>query len=84
MMGGWDGVGRGAPWPASPEEQGWALTEGSRRPGYLSKHDDVEANAVGFDERAVLSPGLVLVVLGEPGERRLGERERAGAACDSG
>lgn len=44
----------------------------SWRPDYLSKHDDVEADAIGLDECAVLSAGQVLVVLGKPGERRTG------------
>lgn len=47
---------------ASPEEDQWALNEGSRRPGYLSKHDDVESDAVGFDECAALGAGQVVVV----------------------
>lgn len=38
----------------------------SWRPGYLPEHDDVEADAVGFDERAVLHAGRVAVVLGKP------------------
>lgn len=53
---------------ASPEEDQWALNEGSRRPGYLSKHDDVESDAIGFDERAALGAGQVVVVLGKPGK----------------
>lgn len=53
---------------ASPEEDQWALNEGSRRPGYLSKHDDVESDAVGFDECAALGAGQVVVVLGKPGK----------------
>lgn len=37
-------------------------------PGYLSEHDDVEADAVGLDECSVLSASEVGVVLGKPGE----------------
>lgn len=40
----------------------------SWEPGYLSKHDDVEADAVGLDECAVLRASEVVVVLGKPGE----------------
>lgn len=35
--------------------------------GYLAEHNDVEADAVGLDERAVLA-ALVTVVFGKPGE----------------
>lgn len=48
----------------------------SWQPGYLSKHDDVEADAIGLDECAVLGASRVTVVLGKPGERSAGERER--------
>lgn len=44
--------------------------------GYLPEHDDVEADAVGLDECAVLGAGWVGVILGEPGERRTGYRDR--------
>lgn len=39
------------------------------QPDYLSKHDDVEADAIGLDECAVLSASEVIVVLGKPGGR---------------
>lgn len=44
-------------------------SEQGRWPGYLSKHNDVKADAIGFDERAVLSTIRVAVVLGKPVEK---------------
>lgn len=46
---------------------------------YLPKHDDVEADAVGLDERALLLASRVSVVLGKPEEKEDGSGEMAGA-----
>lgn len=53
-----------------------SLHDRTQWPGYLSKHNDVKANAVGLDECAVLVASHVTVVLGKPGDRRIGERKR--------
>lgn len=66
--------GEGAP---GPPRRGLAGAERERSvASYLPEHDDVEADAVGLDERAVLGAGGVAVVLGEPGERRTGCGDR--------
>lgn len=51
--------------------------------GYLAKHNDVEADAVGLDERAALA-AAVAVVLGEPEGEQAGSRERARSRAGAG
>lgn len=69
-------MGRGPLAPGQPR-RGLAGAEREQSvAGYLPEHDDVEADAVGLDECAVLGASWVVVVLGEPEERRTRYRDR--------
>ena len=74
-------MGRGPLVSGQPRSLGLNQSpERSGRPGYLSKHYDVEADAIGLDERAALSTSQVTEVLGKPreGGQVSGRRHRAG------